>query len=271
MRASNGIPVLGLGTSGRTGEDGARAIRMAIDVGFRHIDTAQSYDSEENVGRAIRESGIAREDMFITTKVARVNLARAKFLPSFAGSLERLGVDKIDLTLIHWPAAGGEVPFEHYVEDIAEAQQRGFTRLIGVSNFPIALLEQASRLIGSGRIVNNQVEIHPYLQNRTLRRYCSENGIAVTAYMPLAKGRVAQDPVLQRIGGRHGATPAQVALAFLMQEGLIVIPASTRKEKLEENLRALDVRLDTGEMNEIRALDRGERMINPAVPPAWDP
>jgi 2,5-diketo-D-gluconate reductase B len=270
IEATSLIPPLGLGTYGRTGDEGAALIRTALELGYRHIDTAQSYGTEANVGRAIRESGIPRGEIFVTTKVATVNLARNTFLPSFAASLDKIGVEQIDLTLIHWPSPGGAVPFEHYVEDLAEAQERGYTRLIGVSNFPIALLEQATRLIGRGRIVNNQVEVHPYLQNRTLRAYCGEHGIAVTAYMPLAKGRVAADPVLQRIARRRGATAAQIALAFLLQEGLIVIPASTRPQNLAENLAARELQLGDEECAEIAALDRGERMINPVVPPLWD-
>lgn len=269
-RHINGIPVLGLGTYGRTGEEGAGVLRRALEMGYRHIDTAQSYDSEENVGRAIRDSGVPRSEVFVTTKVATVNLARDKFLPSLEGSLRRLGLDQIDLTLVHWPSPGGAVPFQHYIGDLAEAQARGYTRLIGVSNFPISLLEKAAEVIGPGRIVNDQVEVHPYLQNRTLRAYCAQAGIAVTAYMPLAKGQVAIDPVLKRIGREHGRSAAQVALAFLLQEGMIVIPASRRPQNLAENLEAVDLRLSPEDLRQIRALDRGERMINPPVPPLWD-
>jgi 2,5-diketo-D-gluconate reductase B len=266
----NGIPKFGLGTYGRTGSEGAAAIRTALELGYRHIDTAQSYDTEGNVADAIRESGLKREEVFITTKVATVNLARKTFLPSVEESLRTLQVDRIDLTLVHWPSPNDAVPFEHYIEDIAAVQDRGYSRLIGVSNFPIALLKRAAELIGPGRIANNQVEVHPYLQNRTLRTYCDGAGISVTAYMPLAKGRVAKDAVLRRIAERHGATPAQVSLAFLMQEGLIVIPASSRRENLEENRGALKLQLSEEDSAAIRALDRGERMINPAAPPKWD-
>jgi 2,5-diketo-D-gluconate reductase B len=269
-RFINKIPVFGLGTWSRTGEEGTALIKAALALGYRHLDTAQSYDTEASVGRAIKESGVPRAEVFITTKVATVNLARDKFLPSFEGSLRKLRVDQIDLTLIHWPSPVKTVPFEHYIEDLAKAQDRGYTRLIGVSNFPIALLQKAEQILGRGRIVNNQVEVHPYLQNRTLREYCTEVGISVTAYMPLAKGKVASDPVLQRIGRNHGATAAQVALAFLLQEGMIVIPASSRPENLTENLEALDLHLHEEELRQIRALDRGERLVNPPVPPPWD-
>lgn len=265
----NGIPAIGLGTYGRTGEQGTQAIRLALDLGYRHLDTAQSYGTEGNVADAIRQSGLAREDVFVTTKVATVNLARETFLPSLRKSVDTLG--PIDLTLVHWPSPKDAVPFEHYVEDLGTAQERGWTRLIGVSNFPIALLTRAIAILGPGRLAANQVEVHPYLQNRRLRAFCAEHAIAVTAYMPLAKGRVAADPVLTAIGERHGATASQIALAFLLAEGLIVIPSSTRRDNLLSNLGAASVTLSGEEIERVRALDRGERMINPAVPPAWDP
>ena len=270
MNSINGIPQFGLGTWQRKGAEGEALIDRALALGYRHIDTAQSYENEAIVGAALKRSGLRREEIFVTTKVATVSLARKDFLPSFAGSLERLGLPQIDLTLIHWPSPDPAVPFEHYVEDIAESQARGWTRLIGVSNFPIALLERAEALLGPGKIVNNQVEVHPFLQNRKLRKHCAARGVSVTAYLPLARGKTASDPVLARIGAKHGASGAQVSLAFLMQEGLIVIPATSRPERLRENFGALDVKLDDEDMAAIRALDRGERMVNPATAPAWD-
>ncbi len=270
MKQINGIPQFGLGTWQRKGPEGRALIAEAIAMGYRHIDTAQSYDTEQHVGAAMRESGLARDAFFVTTKVATVNLARTHFLPSFAGSLERLGIDQIDLTLIHWPSIDPAVPFDHTIEDLAEAQTRGWTKAIGVSNFPIALLKRAEEILGPGRIINNQVEVHPFLQNRKLRAHCTEKGIAVTAYLPLARGKTAEDPVLRRIGAKHGATGAQVSLAFLMREGLIVIPATSRPERLAENLGALDVILDEEDIAAIRALDRGERLVNPASAPAWE-
>jgi 2,5-diketo-D-gluconate reductase B len=261
---------MGLGTYGRTGEAGTVLIAAALALGCRHLDTAQSYGTEANVGEAIRRSGIPRDQVFITTKAARVSLARPAMLDGLARSLQHLGTDRIDLTLIHWPAFQDEVPFEHYIEDLAIAQQRGWTRLIGVSNFPIALIDRAEALLGPGRIATNQVEVHPYLQNARLRRHCRDKGIAVTAYMPLAQGRVAADPVLAGIGARQGATPAQVALAFLLAEGLIVIPATSRATAVAENLAATAVRLAPQEMQAIRALERNGRIVDPPTAPAWD-
>lgn len=270
MNDGNRIPRLGLGTWLRTGDEGLRAILAGIEIGFRHIDTAQTYDTEENVGRAIRQSGLPRGDFFITTKVADTNLAGDRFLPSLKQSLDRLGVDQVDLTLIHWPSFRDAVPFGGYMEALAEAKAKGLTRLIGVSNFTIALIEKSVALLGPGEIATNQVELHPYLQGRRLRAACERHGVRTTAYLPLAKGKVADDPALQRIARRHGVAPATVALAWLLQSGMIAIPASSRREHMEANYGALSLALDLAEMAEIGALDRGERIIDPPKAPAWD-
>src|SRR4028118_1859187 len=158
------IPKLGLGTYGRTGQGGMVAILKALEIGYRHIDTAQSYGTEANVGEAVRRSGITRSEVFITTKVADTRLEKSQFLDSVERSLETIGLGPVDLLLIHWPSKGDAVPFEDYMLALAEAQRRGHTRMIGVSNFPIALLERTERLLGPGAIATDQVEIHPYLQ-----------------------------------------------------------------------------------------------------------
>ncbi len=270
MRGINGIPVLGLGTFGRGGFDGARLMLEAVRLGYRHIDTAQGYGNEAGVREAMRASGLPRKEFFVTTKVAGLNLARGHFMPSLLSSLTALGLEQIDLTLIHWPSEQGGVPMESYLEDLAAAQERGLTRLIGVSNFPVALIDRAEKILGAGKIAANQVEVHPYLQNRKLRAHCQQRGIAVTAYMPLAKGKAASDPAIQAIAAKHGAAPAAVTLKFLLDEDMIVIPASSRIENLAANLQALDVTLDESDRAAFRALERGERLVNPKFPPDWD-
>lgn len=265
-----GIPPLGLGTWLRTGEQGFRALMTAIELGYRHLDTAQSYDTEANVGRAVRESGLPRDALFVVTKIADANLSRDRFLSSLRASLDTLRLDRVDLTLIHWPAYRDQVPLADYMSSLAEAKTLGLTRLIGVSNFTIALIEKSVALLGRGEIVTNQVELHPYLQSRRLAEACEQAGVVITAYMPLAKGRTADDPVLRRIGEGHGVTAATVTLAWLMQKGIIVIPASSRREHLEANLAAGGIRLTNEEMAEIDGLDRADRMINPAKAPEWD-
>jgi 2,5-diketo-D-gluconate reductase B len=266
----NGIPQLGLGTYGRTGEAGLAALLVALEIGYRHIDTAQSYGTEANVGEAVRRSGLDRDDVFITTKVADDNLGRTAFLPSVERSIQTMGLGPIDLLLIHWPAEKDAVPFEDYMLALAEAQERGWAHLIGVSNYPIADLKRAEVVLGVGRLATDQVELHPYLQAPRLRDYAREVGLPLTAYRPLAKGQAVEDATLARIGKRHGVTGSATALAFLMQEGHIVIPASSSRARLVENFAACGVHLSAGEMAAIRGLDRGRRLVDPDKAPAWD-
>ena len=270
MTSHNGIPSLGLGTFGRGGFDGARLMLEAVKLGYRHLDTAQGYGTEAGVREAMRQSGLPRSEFFVTTKINGLNLPRGHFGPSVHASLTTLGIEQIDLLLIHWPSERAGVPMESYIEDLAKAREQGHARLIGVSNFPIALIGQAEKILGPGKIATNQVEVHPYLQNRKLRAHCQAKGIPVTAYMPLAKGKVAADPAVQAIAAKHNSTPAAVTLKFLLDEGLIVIPASSRVENLAANLKALDVRLDNADRAAFLALDRGERLVNPKFPPDWD-
>lgn len=264
------IPTIGLGTYGRTGEEGIAAMLEAIEVGYRHLDTAQSYGTEDSVGGAVARSGLDRNDLFVTTKVADTNLSKTDFLPSVEKSLETLGLDQVDLLLIHWPTREDIVPFEHYMEALGEARQRGLTKLIGVSNFPIALLERSAKILGEGALSTNQIEIHPYLQSPRIRDFARSTGLQLTAYMPLAKGKVTDDPLLVRLAEAYGVTPAAISLAFLLAEGHIVIPSSANSQRLRDNWAASTVRLSEAELSELRALDRGERMIDPEKSPAWD-
>lgn len=270
MAAPRGIPPLGLGTWGRTGERGRDALLTAIELGYRHLDTAQTYGTETIIREAIAASGVPRTEFFVTTKVADTNLARDLFLPSVRESLDRLGMDHVDLLLIHWPSENDQVPFHAYIDALADAKALGLARSIGVSNFTMALLERACGQLGPGEIVTNQVELHPYLQNHRLRRACAQHDVAVTAYMPLARGRVAQDRVIGRIAASHGVTPAAVTLAWLLHTDAIAIPASERRDHLQANLDALTLTLTGDERAEIEALDCGYRFVNPAKSPAWD-
>ena len=265
----NDIPPIGFGTS-LLGDNAYQAIVTALEAGYRHIDTAQTYDSEALIGKALRETGTRREDVFLTTKLADKNLADGVFMPSLENSLVALGTDHVDLLLIHWPSHQDAVPMETYMASLAAAKARGWARMIGVSNFPTAYLQRAIDILGPGELVNNQVELHPYLQNRTLRDYCGGHGIKVTAYMPLGKGKVLSDPVIGAIAERNSATPAIITLAWMLQLGIIVIPASANPAHIRANLTARDVILSDEDMAAIAALDRGERMIDPPKAPAWD-
>jgi len=270
MASKTSIPPLGLGTFGRTGDDGIAAIQLALEIGYRHLDTAQSYDTEKTVGEAIRISGLPRQDVFITTKVADTRLAPADFMPSVRQSLDTIGVDQVDLLLIHWPVPEEIVPFESYMSALRQAQDEGYARLIGVSNFTISHLEHAARLLGPNALATNQVEIHPWLQVPKVRDYAAANGLQLTAYQPLVKGQVADDPVLKNIAAGLDVSPVAVALAFLMAEGHIVIPASSSRGNLEANFSSIGVTLTPGQMDSIRQLNCGYRHINPAKSPRWD-
>ncbi|MDB5562867.1 MAG: dkgB 3 [Hyphomicrobiales bacterium] len=266
----SGIPQMGLGTYGRTGDDGLAAMLAAIELGYRHIDTAQSYGTEITVGRAIPRSGLKREAFFVTTKVADTNLDKASFLPSVEQSLETLQLDHVDLLLIHWPSAKDAVPFEDYMTALGEAKARGWTKRIGVSNYPIADIERAKAILGEGALSTNQVEIHPYLQSPKLTTYAKNTGLQLTAYQPLAKGRVSGEPLLKAIAEKHGVTAPAISLAFLMSQGHVVIPSSANAGRLRENLAALNVKLSEEDVATIRTLNSGERIVNPQKSPKWD-
>ncbi|WP_349607351.1 2,5-didehydrogluconate reductase DkgB [Cupriavidus sp. DF5525] len=264
------IPAIGLGTFRLKGQQVIDSVRTGLELGYHHIDTAQIYDNEADVGQAIAASGVPRKELFVTTKIWTEALARDKLRASLETSLEKLRLDQVDLTLIHWPSPGDAIPVQEYMEALAEARAAGLTRAIGVSNFTIAHLQQAIDAVGADQIATQQVEMHPFLQNRKLADFTRSQGIHITAYMPLAYGKVMQDPVLQRIAQAHDASPAQVALAWLLQQGYAVIPSSTKRANLEGNLAAASLRLSDEEMAAIAGLDRGERLANPDFAPEWD-
>lgn len=265
------IPTFGVGTFRLTGQTVIDSVRTALEVGYRAIDTAQIYGNEAEVGQAIAESGVARADLFLTTKIWTANYAKDKLVASLRDSLDKLRTDAVDLTLIHWPAPGNGVALPEYMEALAEAKALGLTRQIGISNFNIALTRQAIDVVGKGEIATNQVELSPYLQGAKLTAFLQEQGIAVTSYMTLAYGKVLKDPVLARIAAKHDATVAQVALAWALQLGYAVIPSSTRRENLASNLLARDLTLAADDMAAIAALERNGREVDPAgLAPEWD-
>ncbi|WP_261998033.1 2,5-didehydrogluconate reductase DkgB [Stenotrophomonas sp. Ste96] len=265
------IPAFGLGTFRLKGQTVIDSVRNALDVGYRAIDTAQIYENEAEVGQAIAESGVARDELFITTKIWIANFHHDALLESLRESLRKLRTDHVELTLIHWPSPKDAVPMAEYLGALAEAKSQGLTRQIGISNFTIAQTRQAIEILGAGAIATNQIEVHPYLQNRALIAFLKDQGIHVTAYMSLAYGEVLKDPVIQAIAERHQATPAQVALAWALQQGFAVIPSSTKRDNLAGNLLAADLRLSDEDMAQIATLDRGHRLANPeAIAPAWD-
>ena len=245
-------------------------MRTGLELGYRHIDTAQIYGNEAAVGQAIAASNVARDELFVTTKIWTENLGSGLVIASLQESLQRLGLERVDLTLIHWPSPNDELPVAQYLGELLEAKRQGLTAAIGVSNFTIAHLRQAIEDVGVDEIATNQVEIHPLLQNRNLVEFSRQQGIHLTAYMPLAYGKVLAEPVIQRIAASHGVSPAQVALAWSLQQGYAVIPSSTKRDNLAANLVAAELRLSTEDMAAIEALERGERVANPGFAPHWD-
>ena len=265
------LPSFGLGTFRLKGQTVIDSVRDALDVGYRAIDTAQIYENEADIGQALADSGVSRGELFLTTKIWTDNLSRDRLIPSLRESLRRLRVDHVDLTLIHWPSPKGAVPLRESLDALREAQAEGLTKQFGVSNFTIDLLKQSIELAGATNIATNQVEVHPYLQNRKLAAYAKEQGVHLTSYMTLAYGKVLKDPVIEDIARRHGATPAQVALAWALRQGYAVIPSSTQRANLASNLQAQKLELGEENMARIATLDRGERLANPAsLAPAWD-
>ena len=264
------MPRLGFGTYGRGGAEGLEAILAALEIGYRHLDTAQTYDTEREVGEALRRSGLPRSEVFVTTKVAEENLGSGQVVPSLERSLEALGLDRVDLALIHWPARKGGPAMGTYLHQIAQARAQGLADRIGVSNFTIAQIDEAIGILGDGAILTNQVELNPWFRNRRLADHCATRGILVTCYQPIAQGRLSADPVLQRIGRDHGAAPEQVALAWELACGFAAIPTSGRRERIALNFAAREVALSASEMAEIEGQDRGVRSIDPSWGPEWD-
>jgi 2,5-diketo-D-gluconate reductase B len=264
------MPALGLGTFRLKGQTVIDAVKSGLSLGYRHIDTAQIYGNEAEVGQAIAESGVPRESLFVTTKIWTEHLAGDRLIPSLRDSLAKLRMAAVDLTLIHWPSPGGAVPLKDTLAALVEAKRLGLTRAIGLSNFTVAQMREAIDLVGAAELATNQVEIHPFLQNRLVVDFAQAQGLHLTAYMPLAYGKVMTEPVLLDIAARHGTTPAQVSLAWLLQRGFAVIPSATKPANQAANLTATTLRLSDEELTRIATLDRGERLANPDFAPAWD-
>jgi diketogulonate reductase-like aldo/keto reductase len=262
------IPILGLGTWALRGKTCARLVEQANRLGYRHIDTAQAYENERDVGEGVRASGIAREHVFVTTKVWWTHFESGELEHSVAESLARLKLGYVDLLLLHWP--NSSVPIGETMAAIAKVQREGLAKHIGVSNFTVALLDEAVAA-SAEPIATNQFELHPYLDQSKLIAACRRHGIAVTAYSPIARGKVQGDEVLAQIGCAHKKSAAQVCLRFLVQQGIVVIPRTSKVERLTENFEIFDFELSDAEMTAIRGLAHPEgRQVHAAWAPDWD-
>lgn len=263
------IPALGYGTWQLKGPECRSGVKKALDIGYRHIDTAQIYENEAEVGAAIQESGIKRDDIFLTTKVWTTELREGALQKSVDISLKKLKTDCADLLLIHWPV--NDVPFAEQLKALQAVQKEGKTRLIGISNFTVAQMKEVVEKIGVP-VVNNQVEYHPYLSQKPVLDYIRSHDMFLTAYSPLARGKVKDDPVLTKIAQKHGKTTGQITLRWLVQqEAVAAIPKAGSEKHMRENFEIFDFSLDAQEMKEISALARPDgRLISPGWSPKWD-
>ena len=260
------VPVLGFGTWQLEGEACREGVHHALEVGYRHLDTAQMYGNEQDVGRAIASSSVDRTDIFITTKLGLASVAPDRVRPSTEESLRRLGTDHVDLLLIHWPSA--DIPAGRTLEAMAALQDEGKIRHLGVSNFPPSLARSAAR---EAPVITDQVEYHPLISQDELLSVCAEEDLFLTAYSPLARGAVLDEVTLKEIAEEHDRTIAQVALRWLIQqERVAAIPKSSTPRRREENAQIFDFTLTSAEMARIGALARGERKIDPPFAPDWE-
>ncbi|WP_226577776.1 aldo/keto reductase [Acuticoccus sediminis] len=263
------IPKIGIGTYGMDGEPASTAVSEGLKGGYRHVDTAEMYGNEVAVGEGIRASGLPREEIFVTTKVWHDHLTDSAMQAAAEGSLQRLGLDRVDLYLIHWPSR--DVPVSEAVAALGRIRSRGLARAVGISNFPVKLIEEAVAA-SEVELAVNQVEYHPFMDQSAVLAALRRHGMGLTAYCPLARGKILDDETICGIAERHGVTPAAITLAWLIgQEEVIAIPKSSSPKRLMENLKALDVVLTEAERSAIDALrsPRG-RLVNPDFAPDWD-
>jgi len=260
------VPVLGFGTWLIEGADATEAVRDALEIGYRQIDTARAYENEREVGRGIADSGVPREEIFLTTKVPPDDAAADTVQRDCEQSLERLGVDYLDLLLLHWPTE--DVPLEETLKALTALRADGRIRNLGVSNFPAGLLKQALDL---APVFCNQVEYHPFLDQSRLLGLARERDVLITAYSPLAHGEVPDNETLNRIGEAHGKSAGQVALRWLLeQDHVSPIPKASSHERRVENFEVFDFELSAEERAEIDALPKDLRTGDPPWAPDWD-
>jgi 2,5-diketo-D-gluconate reductase B len=261
------IPRLGFGTFRMPGNDCRPVVESALALGYRHIDTAAMYDNEDAVGDAITASGISRTDLFVTTKVWHDQLAPEALRKAFDASLAKLKLDYVDMYMVHWPSAGMDMALT--MEALIKLRDAGRTRAIGVCNFNLPMVRKAVDEIGAP-IAALQVEYHPFLDQSTMLSYLRPKGIPLTAYAPLAQGRATKDETLQKIGGKYGASAAQVTIAWLLgQDGVVAIPKAQQVTSQRLNLDAIKIVLDEEDVAAIAALPKGQRFVQPPFAPDW--
>jgi diketogulonate reductase-like aldo/keto reductase len=262
------IPQIGLGTMTLKGDVCVQAVKTALQVGYRHLDTAWFYGNEKEVGEGLRQSGLKRDDVFLCTKVRETHLEPDKFRQSLEESLSNLQLPYVDLLLIHWN--NKDVPFKTSVGALCKAKKDGFAKHVGVANFTTTMLDDAWA-VTSEPLVCNQIEMHPFINQDKVVAASKKHGMAVVAYCPIARGKVPGADVLERIGKAHGKSAAQVSLRYLVQRGVAAIPRTANPEHLKANLDVFDFELSRSEMDELMALNKNHmRVVNPPHAPQWD-
>lgn len=261
------IPAIGFGTWELRGKVAHQSVEVALEAGYRHIDTAQMYENEAEVGAAIQASGVTREELFLTTKIWRNRLAHDEALRSVDESIDRLGVDYVDLLLVHWPDPA--IPLEETLSAMQKACEQGLAENIGVSNFPPSMLKKAREI--APEIICNQVEYHPRLDQSTLLEIVQENQMFLTAYCPLAQGHLFKNWRLRRIARQHGRTVAQIILRWhIQQPDVLPIPRSSNPKHIRENLDVFDFELSDDEVATIHKLAKNRRFVDPGFVTDWE-
>lgn len=261
------IPALGLGTWRLNGTTCRKIVLQALEIGYRHIDTADAYGNEQDIGDAIAQSGIPRDDIFLTTKLPWEKLRGDEVISSVRESLKKLQTRYVNLLLIHWPSTQG-VPVEETLEAMQVLKADGKVRAIGVSNFTPTLLQEAMQ---HANILCNQVEYHPFLAQTRLLELAAENDLMITAYCPIARGKVAEHDIIKEIAKTHDKAPTQVALRWLVQqENVVAIPKTANPDHLKSNFNIFDFELSEEEMTRISSLGEGRRLIDPEFAPQWE-
>lgn len=262
------IPQIGLGTMTLKGDVCVNAVKAALQMGYRHLDTAAYYENEKENGEGLRASGIHRNDVFICTKVRNNNLMPDDFARSLAQSLANLKLPYVDLLLIHWN--NPDVPFKLSVGALCKAKKDGVAKHVGVANFTTAMLDEAWA-VTTEPLVCNQIEMHPFINQDKVLAACKKHGMAVVAYCPIARGKVPGADALERIGKAHGKTAAQISLRYLVQMGVCAIPRTATPEHLEQNIDVFDFALSDAEMAALKKLNAANmRVVNPPHAPQWD-
>lgn len=263
------IPALGYGTWQLKDKECETGVLKALEMGYRHIDTAQIYENEAPVGTALKNSGVSRDDIFLTTKVWMTNLGKDLFRKSVAESLKKLQTDHVDMLLIHWPVT--EVPFAEQMESLRLMQEEGMARMIGLSNFTVPQMREIVEELKIP-VVNNQVEYHPLLSQKPVLEYLRKHDMFLTAYSPLARGKVRDEALLQEVADKHGKSVGQITLRWLVQQPRVAaIPKAASEVHMRENFDIFNFVLDADDMQRIGMLtQKSSRLINPDWAPNWD-